>query len=121
MIVVDGKPHHTGTNVTDAEHEIPLSLFSVTCLNKDGSPSGHPDDQFEAVDEGDANAQYIKKYNLPVASTENAKGTSKLRFKTEVMKERRRDALNPPESKVKNASAPPQKKADKKSSSKKDD
>lgn len=111
MIVIDDVVHRTGTNVKDRAdkdevvHEIPLSRFKVKCKTKGGEPWGQ-EDEFDAVDEGDAIAKYIKKYNIKLASSEKNTGSSRLKFYARAVKEQRQDVLEPPEPKIKMPKAP---------------
>ncbi|HSG68906.1 MAG TPA: hypothetical protein VLA12_00750 [Planctomycetaceae bacterium] len=92
MIVVDDAIVHTGTN-TDAKLTIPLSKFRVSCRKKNNDPEGEPMD-FDAVDETDAIAQYIRKNSIKHFETSGRK------FKAEPILENRSDIISPPEPKA---------------------
>lgn len=93
MIVIDDVVHHTGDN-TDSEHKIPLSRFSVECRKRNNEQEGKTE-EFDAVDEGDAIAQFIVKNHIKNEQTPGRK------FKAKVVKEQRVEALEPPVEKAK--------------------
>lgn len=109
MIVIDEKVHRTGEKF---EHKIPLSTFEVTCTTKAGEKEGESG-KFEAVDEGDAISQFIKKNDIKIEKTPSRK------FKAVAVKENRSEVLDLPEPKAKVLSAS-KKASSKKAATKKD-